>query len=84
MQFHIDGFHPGDPRDHRPRLAEKQSCALPTETDVVIVGCGPAGLMLAAQLAAIGGISVVIVDEKPGPIELGQADGVSGLSGAWL
>ena len=80
MQFHIDGFHPGDPRDHRPRLAEKPSCALPKETDVLIIGCGPAGLMLAAQLAGIGGISVVIVDEKPGPIELGQADGVSGRS----
>ncbi len=80
MQFHLDGFRPGDPREHPPNPVAQQGRALPTETDVLIVGCGPAGLMLAAQLAAIGGISVVIVDEKPGPIELGQADGVSGRS----
>ena len=80
MQFHLDGFRPGDPREHRPNPVAQQGRALPTETDGLIVGCGPAGLMLAAQLAAIGGISVVIVDEKPGPIELGQADGVSGRS----
>lgn len=52
----------------------------PREADVLIVGCGPAGLLLAAQLAQMPDISTLIVDEKLGPLQLGQADGVSGRS----
>ncbi len=51
--------------------------ALPAEADVLIVGCGPAGLTLAAQLAAFPDIRTVIVEQKPGPLQLGQADGVA-------
>ena len=51
--------------------------ALPAEADVLIVGCGPAGLTLAAQLAAFSDIRTVIVEQKPGPLQLGQADGVA-------
>jgi phenol 2-monooxygenase len=50
---------------------------LPDEVDVLIVGCGPAGLVLAAQLAAFPDIKTRIVDRRPGPLELGQADGVA-------
>jgi 2-polyprenyl-6-methoxyphenol hydroxylase-like FAD-dependent oxidoreductase len=50
---------------------------LPAEADVLIVGCGPAGLTLAAQLAAFPDIRTVIVEQKPGPLQLGQADGVA-------
>src|SRR5690349_17737503 len=50
---------------------------LPREVDVLIVGCGPAGLVLAAQLAAFPGIKTRIVERKPGPLELGQADGIA-------
>ncbi len=50
---------------------------MPAEADVLIVGCGPAGLTLAAQLAAFPGIRTVIVEQKPGPLQLGQADGVA-------
>ena len=80
MEFHLNGFRPGDPRDHRRRASAPAPQPLPSTTDVLIVGCGPAGLMLATQLAKIGDISVVIIDEKTGPIELGQADGISGRS----
>jgi phenol 2-monooxygenase len=45
--------------------------------DVLIVGCGPAGLTLAAQLSAFPDIKTCIVEQKPGPLELGQADGVA-------
>jgi phenol 2-monooxygenase len=57
--------------------AQSQSVNLPTQADVLIVGCGPAGLTLAAQLAAFPDIRTVIVDQKPGPLLLGQADGVA-------
>ena len=50
---------------------------MPDEVDVLIVGCGPAGLVLAAQLAAFPAIATRIVERKPGPLELGQADGVA-------
>ena len=43
----------------------------------MIVGCGPAGLTLAAQLAAFPDIRTVIVEQKPGPLQLGQADGIA-------
>ncbi|MEU8592061.1 FAD-dependent monooxygenase [Streptomyces sp. NPDC048664] len=38
----------------------------PVRTDVIVVGAGPAGLMLAAELR-LGGVGVVVVDERPGP-----------------
>jgi phenol 2-monooxygenase len=50
---------------------------LPQEVDVLIVGCGPAGLVLAAQLAEFPTITTRIVERKSGPLELGQADGVA-------
>ena len=45
--------------------------------DVIIVGCGPAGLTLAAQLSYYPNIKTLIVDQKEGPLRLGQADGVA-------
>jgi phenol 2-monooxygenase (NADPH) len=50
---------------------------MPEEVDVLIVGCGPAGLVLAAQLAEFPAIATRIVERKLGPLELGQADGVA-------
>jgi phenol 2-monooxygenase len=78
MQFHLDGFHVGDPRV-RPAdpAAAARRVALPAKVDVLIVGCGPAGLVLAAQLAEFPAISTRIVERKSGPLERGQADGVA-------
>ena len=78
MQFHVDGFRAGDPRV-RPAdpAAVARPAALPDEVDVLIVGCGPAGLVLAAQLAEFPTIATRIVERKSGPLELGQADGVA-------
>ncbi|HSW17284.1 MAG TPA: FAD-binding monooxygenase [Ramlibacter sp.] len=78
MQFHLNGFQPGD-----PHVADASAQALPrtdaasAQVDVLIVGCGPAGLTLAAQLAAFPDISVCIVEQKDGPLQLGQADGIA-------
>jgi phenol 2-monooxygenase len=78
MQFHVDGFRAGDPcvRPADP-AAVARPAALPDEVDVLIVGCGPAGLVLAAQLAEFPTIATRIVERKSGPLELGQADGVA-------
>jgi hypothetical protein len=43
----------------------------------LIVGCGPAGLTLAAQLAAFPQIRTRIIDQKSGRLIVGQADGVA-------
>ena len=74
MQFHFNGFRPGDPAIS-PALSEAGDCA--NAVDVLIVGCGPAGLTLAAQLSAFADISVRIAERKPGPLQMGQADGIA-------
>jgi len=78
MQFHLNGFQPGDPHLSMasPQPAANTEAA-PTQVDVLIVGCGPAGLTLAAQLAAFPDIRTCIVEQKDGPLQLGQADGIA-------
>src|SRR5882724_288295 len=79
MQFHLNGFRAGDPEipDVTDRKAASSSDQLPDAVDVLIVGCGPAGLTLATQLAAFPDISTRIVEQKSGPLLLGQADGIA-------
>lgn len=77
MQFHLNGFRTGDPAVHEPAGVPANADQLPAEVDVLIVGCGPAGLTLAAQLAAFPGIRTRIVEQKAGPLQLGQADGIA-------
>ncbi|RYX93376.1 MAG: 3-hydroxybenzoate 4-monooxygenase [Comamonadaceae bacterium] len=78
MQFHLDGFRTGDPALlDAATPSQAPGPGLPAEADVLIVGCGPAGLTLAAQLAAFPDIRTVIVEQKPGPLQLGQADGIA-------
>jgi phenol 2-monooxygenase len=80
MQFHLNGFEPGDPEIADPAaraLASGASGPVPEEVDVLIVGCGPAGLTLAAQLSAFPDIKTCIVEQKSTPLLRGQADGVA-------
>lgn len=80
MQFHLNGFQPGDPEIADPAerfQASGAAGAVPDEVDVLIVGCGPAGLTLAAQLAQFPDIKTCIVEQKPGRLTVGQADGVA-------
>lgn len=78
MQFHLNGFRPGDPHIAAPAPRRGAgSGLLPEQVDVLIVGCGPAGLTLAAQLSAFPSITAAIVDQKLGPLQLGQADGIA-------
>jgi phenol 2-monooxygenase (NADPH) len=78
MQFHLNGFRPGDPDVHPAAPAWRDGAGpLPETVDVLIAGCGPAGLCLAAQLARVPEIRTMIVEPKSGPMEKGQADGIS-------
>jgi phenol 2-monooxygenase/3-hydroxybenzoate 4-monooxygenase len=78
MQFHLNGFTPGDPHVAAPSpLAGAHRDAVPEQVDVLIVGCGPAGLTLAAQLAAFPDIRMCIFEKKDGPLQLGQADDIA-------
>jgi phenol 2-monooxygenase len=80
VQFHLNGFEPGDPEISDPaqrQIASGLSGPAPDEVDILIVGCGPAGLTLAAQLSAFPDIKTCIVEQKPGPLLRGQADGVA-------
>ena len=77
MQFHLNGFEPGDPEIRPDRSRRPAGSPLPSKTDVLIVGCGSAGLTLAAQMSAFDDIDTVIIERKPGPMQRGQADGVS-------
>ncbi|RUR32679.1 FAD-binding monooxygenase [Vreelandella nanhaiensis] len=77
MQFHLNGFQTGDPKRYASNKSIANSDQLPQEVDVLIVGCGPAGLTLAAQLSRFPEIRTRIVEQKDGPIKLGQADGIA-------
>src|SRR6476659_9012276 len=78
MQVYLNGYKAGDPfiEDPHPSVAERPG-GLPDDADVLIIGCGPAGLVLAAQMANFPDIRPVVIDRKDGPLEVGQADGVA-------
>ena len=83
MQYYTNGFRPGDPSDNGPVDTSESPPSLvelPETVDVLIVGCGPAGLVLAAQLARFPDIRTRIIEQKSGPLQMGQADGISGRS----
>ncbi len=78
MQYHVNGFKPGDPDVHPAAPGHRRAGSpLPETVDVLIAGSGPAGLCLAAQLARVPSIRTLLVEPKLGPMEKGQADGIS-------
>ncbi len=78
MQFYLNGYRPGDPliKQPDPSILERER-GLAEEVDVLIIGCGPAGLVLAAQMANFPSIRTAIIDRRGGPLQVGQADGVA-------
>ncbi|KNY08117.1 FAD-dependent monooxygenase [Microbacterium sp. GCS4] len=75
MQFHHHGYVSGDPRVLPAQVAERPS-DLPDEVDVLIVGSGPAGMLLAAQMSQYPGVTTRIIEKRDGRLVLGQADGI--------
>lgn len=52
--YHLNGFKPGNlqiSESVRKPSMDSPTVDLPSEADVLIVGCAPAGLILARQLA---------------------------------
>ncbi|HKR43611.1 MAG TPA: FAD-binding monooxygenase [Paraburkholderia sp.] len=76
MQFHLNGFRAGDPTIEPAAEGDPRSRA-PDAVDVLIVGSGPAGLVLAAQLSQFPTIRTRVVERRDGPLQMGQADGVA-------
>lgn len=77
MQFHHHGYV-----SENPRVAAAAGTGLdrptdlPDETDVLIVGSGPAGMLLSAQMAQFPGVTTRIIERRDGRLPLGQADGI--------
>jgi phenol 2-monooxygenase len=81
MQFHHHGYVSGDPRVSPPAgTGVDRPADLPDEVDVLIVGSGPAGMILAAQLSQFPGITTRLVERRPGRLAIGQADGIQARS----
>lgn len=77
MQFHHHGYVSGDPRVlPAAGTGVDRPTELPDEVDVLIVGSGPAGMLLAAQLSQYPTLTTRLVERRDGRLELGQADGI--------
>lgn len=69
MQFYLNGYAPGD-----PDIVKEE---LPDSVDVLVIGSGPAGALLAAQLSHFPSISTRLIERRSGALQVGQADGVA-------
>lgn len=81
MQFHENGYVTRDPRilDAEATGIDRPD-ELPDVMDVLIVGSGPAGLILAAQLTRYPSITTRIIERRAKRLEIGQADGIQARS----
>lgn len=78
MQFYLNGYAPGNPDLQAPGPgAARRPARIPDLVDVLVIGSGPAGVVLAAQLAAFPGIHTRLVERRSGPLQVGQADGIA-------
>lgn len=77
MQFHHHGYVSQDPRIVAAAgTGVDRPDELPDEMDVLIVGSGPAGMLLAAQMSQFPDIITRIIERRDGRLVLGQADGI--------
>lgn len=77
MQFHHHGYVSADPRVlPASGLGIDRPADLPDEIDVLIVGSGPAGMLLSAQLSQYPDVVTRVIERRDGRLALGQADGI--------
>jgi len=77
MQFHHHGYISGDPRiQPAAGTGIDRAADLPDEIDVLIVGSGPAGMLLAAQMSQYPTVVTRLIERRDGRLVLGQADGI--------
>lgn len=77
MQFHHHGYVSGDPRV-QPAVGTglDRPATVPDDVDVLIVGSGPAGMLLAAQMSQFPQVTTRVIEKREGRLVLGQADGI--------
>ncbi|KRA22153.1 phenol 2-monooxygenase [Microbacterium sp. Root61] len=77
MQFHHHGYVSADPRvQPAAGTGLDRPTELPDEMDVLIVGSGPAGMLLSAQMSQFPGVTTRMIERRDGRLVLGQADGI--------
>ncbi len=77
MQFHHHGYVSGDPRvQNAAGTGLDRPAELPDEVDVLIVGSGPAGMLLAAQMSQFPQLTTRLIEKRDGRLAVGQADGI--------
>lgn len=77
MQFHHHGYVSGEPRvQDAAGTGIQRPAEIPDEMDLLIVGSGPAGMLLAAQLSQFPDVATRIIERRAGRLVLGQADGI--------
>ena len=77
MQFHHHGYVSGEPRvQDAAGSGVDRPTDLPDEMDVLIVGSGPAGMLLSAQMSQFPGVTTRMIERRDGRLVLGQADGI--------
>ena len=81
MQFHHYGYVTGDPRvQPAAGTGLNRPADMPETVDVLIVGAGPAGMLLAAQMSQYPTVSTRLIERRAGRLEIGQADGIQARS----
>ena len=81
MQIHLRGYEATDPRiKPAAGFGIDRAAELPDEMDVLIVGTGPAAVVVAAQLSRFPSINVRAIEQRAGRLEVGQADGIQARS----
>ncbi|MGV1033956.1 MAG: FAD-dependent monooxygenase [Microbacteriaceae bacterium] len=81
MQIHERGYVTGDPRIKKASgFGLHRPSELPEYMDVLIVGTGPAAVVVLAQLSRFPSIHVRAIEQRPGRLEVGQADGIQARS----
>lgn len=71
MQFHHHGYVSADPRlQDAAGTGIDRPADLPDEVDVLIVGSGPAGMLLAAQMSQFPDVTTRIIERRDGRLVL--------------